>query len=196
MYRPIPWWYVCQYYPFSPLTHHFDASKTDSFWKHCGEKKKLLVKSNFFFSHNVFYSISSLYPHSPTFLTLYLYLLLNWKSLKLACNVKDYVLNLPSATAFSWTTINSLYQVEIGSLINYIPGSPHPLALHNVESQHWKQPFMVLFVRHRLTNIYNYQYQSILKFSYDSVIEPFWKHCGKKEKMLVTSIFCFSHRVF
>ena len=44
------------------------------------EMKKLLVTSNFFFSHNVFYSTRKLYPHLPIFLTSYLYLLLNWKS--------------------------------------------------------------------------------------------------------------------
>ena len=26
--------------------------------------------------------------------------------------------------------------------------------------------------------------------------EAFWKHCGEKEKMLVTSIFSFSHNAF
>ena len=36
---------------------HFNASTTRSFWKTLFEKKKLLVTSNFFFSHNVFYSI-------------------------------------------------------------------------------------------------------------------------------------------
>ena len=46
--------------------------------------------SNFFFSHNVFYSIRKLYPHSSIFLTSYLYLLLNWKSPKLAYEVKGY----------------------------------------------------------------------------------------------------------
>ena len=30
----------------------------------------------------------------------------------------------------------------------------------------------------------------------DPVKEAFWKHCGKKEKMLVTSIFSFSHHAF
>ena len=44
--------------------------------------------SNFSISHSVFYSIRSLYPHLSTFLTLYLYLLLNWKSLKVAYQVK------------------------------------------------------------------------------------------------------------
>ena len=54
------------------------------------EKKKLLVTSNFFFSHNVFYSIRKLYPHFSVLLTSYLYFLRNWKSLKLACEVKGY----------------------------------------------------------------------------------------------------------
>ena len=27
-------------------------------------------------------------------------------------------------------------------------------------------------------------------------LEAFWKHCGKKEKMLETSIFSFSHNLF
>ena len=46
--------------------------------------------SNFsFFPHNVFYSIRYLYLHLSTFLTSYLYLLLNWKSLKLAYFLPD-----------------------------------------------------------------------------------------------------------
>ena len=56
-------------------------------WK----KKKLLVTGNFFFSHNVFYSIRKLYPQLSIFLTSYLYLLLNWKSSKLACEVKGEI---------------------------------------------------------------------------------------------------------
>ena len=52
------------------------------------EKKKLLITSNFFFSHNVFYSIRKLYCHLSIFLTSYLYLVLNWKSLKLALRCK------------------------------------------------------------------------------------------------------------
>ena len=36
---------------------HFDASATDSFLKTLWEKEKLLVMSNFSFSHNVFHSI-------------------------------------------------------------------------------------------------------------------------------------------
>ena len=52
------------------------------------EKKKLLVTSNFFFSHNVFYSIGKLYSYLSIFLTSYLDFLLNWKSLKLACEIK------------------------------------------------------------------------------------------------------------
>ena len=33
----------------------FYVSAVQVFWKHCSEKKKLLVTSNFFFSHSVFY---------------------------------------------------------------------------------------------------------------------------------------------
>ena len=35
---------------------HFNTSTTDWFLKTLWEKKKLLITSNFFFSHNVFYS--------------------------------------------------------------------------------------------------------------------------------------------
>ena len=48
----------------------------NTLWK----KKKLLATSNFFSSHNVFYSIIKLYSHLSIFWTSYLYLLLNWKS--------------------------------------------------------------------------------------------------------------------
>ena len=72
-----------------PIDTHFYASTTDSFLKTLWDKKKLLETSNFFFSHNVFYSIRKLYPHLSIFLTLYLYLLLNWKSPKLAYQVKE-----------------------------------------------------------------------------------------------------------
>ena len=68
---------------------HFDTS-TRQLLKTSWEKKKLLVMSNFFFSHTVFYSIRKLYPHLSIFLTSYLYLLLNRKSPKLAYQVKDY----------------------------------------------------------------------------------------------------------
>ena len=50
-------------------------------------RKKLLVTSNFFFSHDVFYSIRKLYPHLSIFMTSYLCLLLNWKSPKVACEL-------------------------------------------------------------------------------------------------------------
>ena len=69
---------------FNPLLHRYsfycinNKQILETLW----EKKKLLVMSNFFFSHNVFYSIGKLYPHLSIFLTSYLYLLLNWKSLK------------------------------------------------------------------------------------------------------------------
>ena len=52
------------------------------------ETKKLLITSNFFLSHKVFYSIRKLYPHLSIFMTSYLYLLLKWKSPKLAYEVK------------------------------------------------------------------------------------------------------------
>ena len=52
------------------------------------EKKKLLVTSNFFFSHNDFHSIRKFYPHLSIFLTSYFYLLLNLKSLKLTCWIR------------------------------------------------------------------------------------------------------------
>ena len=48
------------------------------------EKGESLITGNFSFSHNVFNSIRWLYPHFSIFLTPYLYLLLNWKNLKLA----------------------------------------------------------------------------------------------------------------
>ena len=50
---------------------HFNASTTQLL-KTLWVKKKLLVMSNFFFSHNVFYSIRTLYPYLMTFLTSYL----------------------------------------------------------------------------------------------------------------------------
>ena len=54
------------------LTHysvytHFNTPTADSFAKILREKKKLLTTSNFFFSHNVFYSIRKLYPHLSIF---------------------------------------------------------------------------------------------------------------------------------
>ena len=75
---------------FNPLLHRY------SFWhnhnrqllKTLWEKKTLLVTSNFFFSHNVFFSIRKLYPYLSVFMTSYLYFPLNWKSLKLAYQVK------------------------------------------------------------------------------------------------------------
>ena len=77
---------------FNPLLHRY------SFWrinnrrllKTLWEKKKLLITSNFSFSHNVFYSVKELYPHLSIFLTSYLYLLLKWKSLKLTYQVKGW----------------------------------------------------------------------------------------------------------
>ena len=51
-------------------------------------KEEIARNEQFFFSHNVFYSIGKLYSHLPIFMTSYLYLLLNWKRPKLACEVK------------------------------------------------------------------------------------------------------------
>ena len=74
----------------NPLLHRysFQLINKRQLLKTLWEKKKLLVMSNFFFSHNVFYSIRNLYPHLSIFMTSYHYLLLNWKSPKLACEVK------------------------------------------------------------------------------------------------------------
>ena len=46
-------------------------------------KGEIALNEQFLLSHNVFYSIRSLNPHLFVFLTSYLYLLLNLKSLKL-----------------------------------------------------------------------------------------------------------------
>ena len=67
-----------------PFWHINNRPLLKTLWK----KKKLLVPSNFFFFHNVFYSIRYLYPYLSIYLTSYLYLLLNWKSPKLAYHVK------------------------------------------------------------------------------------------------------------
>ena len=63
---------------FNPLLHRYSFKRINNrlFWKTLWEKK-LLVTSNFFFSHNVFYSIRQLYPHFSIFMTSCLYLLLN-----------------------------------------------------------------------------------------------------------------------
>ena len=49
----------CQYYELTlnSIDTHFNASTTDSFLKTLCEKEKLLITSNFSFSHNVFQSI-------------------------------------------------------------------------------------------------------------------------------------------
>ena len=71
-----------------PIDTRFEVSTTNSFLKHCGEKEKLLVTSSLSFSHNVSYSIGCLNPYLSIFFTSYLYLLLNWKTPKLAYQVK------------------------------------------------------------------------------------------------------------
>ena len=55
------------------------------------EKQKLLVTSNFSFSHSFFYSITELYSHLSVPLTSYFYLPLNWNSPELAYEVKGYI---------------------------------------------------------------------------------------------------------
>ena len=88
---------ICKCFEFGPVYNfvvrsRVNASTTDSFFKTSWKEKKLPVTSNFFFSHHVFYSIRKLYPHLSIFLTLYLYLLLNWKRLKLPCEIKCFFL--------------------------------------------------------------------------------------------------------
>ena len=74
----------------NPLLHRYSFKRINNkqLLKTSWEKEKLLIMSNFSFSHNVFYSIRKWYPHSSIFLTLHLYLLLNRKSLKLSYQVK------------------------------------------------------------------------------------------------------------
>ena len=66
--------------------------------------------SNFFFSHNVFYSIRNLYPHLSIFMTLFLYLLLNWKSPKLAYEVKDLTVKLNQIQLLFWFCVSMCMQ--------------------------------------------------------------------------------------
>ena len=77
---------------FNPLLHRYSFLPINNrqLLKTLWEKKKLLVMSNFSFSHNVFYSIRYLYPHLSIFLTLYLYLLLCGKELTLHQTPKFY----------------------------------------------------------------------------------------------------------
>ena len=72
------------------LLHRYSFERIDNIQllKTLWEMKNLLITSNFFFSHNVYYSIRKLYPHLLIFFTSYLYLVLNWKSPKLAYEVK------------------------------------------------------------------------------------------------------------
>ena len=78
------------YFTINPLLHRylFSCINNRQLLKTLWEKKKLLIMSNFFLSHNVFYSIRKLYPHLSIFMTSYLYLLLNWKSPKFQHEVK------------------------------------------------------------------------------------------------------------
>ena len=55
--------------PLKPLLHRYSFLRINNsqFLKTLREKEKLLVTSNFSFSHNVFYSIKYLYPHLSFF---------------------------------------------------------------------------------------------------------------------------------
>ena len=55
-------------------------------------KEEIARNEQFLFFHNVFYSNRKLYPCLSIFITSYLYLLLNWRSPKLACEVKGEVM--------------------------------------------------------------------------------------------------------
>ena len=68
------------------MNTHFDTSTTQLL-KALWERKKLLVTSNFFLSHNIFSPIV-IVPHFSIFLTSYFYLLLNWKSPKLTYELR------------------------------------------------------------------------------------------------------------
>ena len=70
------------------MDSQFDASTTDSFLNHCGEKEKLLVTSNFSFSHNVLILNQTIVSHLSVFTIAYLDLLLNLKLPKTAYQVK------------------------------------------------------------------------------------------------------------
>ena len=69
------------------LTHyhtmpHFDPLKIYIYGKHCEEKEKLLVTSNFSFSHNVFYPIWHFFFHFKCILKCRLQFVSIWTSLK------------------------------------------------------------------------------------------------------------------
>ena len=70
---------------------HFDASITYSFGNIVG-KEEIARNEQFLLSRDVSYSIRKFYPHLSIFLTLYLYLLQNWKILKLAYQVMGQVI--------------------------------------------------------------------------------------------------------
>ena len=77
------------------------------------EKKKLLVIGDFFFSHNVFYSIRKLYPHLSIFITSYLSICCrigraqNWR-------VRQRINSLQNNKILDWT-ISKTSQIFLGS---------------------------------------------------------------------------------
>ena len=74
---------------FNPLLHRYSFYRDlQTGFENIVGKEEILVTSNFFFSHNVFYSIREMNPHLSIFLTSYLYLMMNLKSLKLAYEEK------------------------------------------------------------------------------------------------------------
>ena len=146
------------------------------------EKKKLLVTSNFSFSYNVFFSIRYCNPSCPDiFLTsyMYLYLLLNWKSPKLGNEVKGQLL-LADAAALVYFKLISF---QLFWMIGFCDVSNrNPLPTDKI----WDLSNLKAFCR------WHFKCRSNDDLCY-------WldrKHCGEKEKMLVTSIFSFSHNVF
>ena len=87
-YRILSWYYnLLSLYS---IDTHFMHQQQTAFKNITGKEENLLVMNNFSFSHNVFNSITKLHLYLSKFLPSYLYLLLNWKSVKLVCEVKGY----------------------------------------------------------------------------------------------------------
>ena len=70
------------------IDYHFDAPTTDSFWKHCRKRRNCSLRAISAFPTLFFAESDNYIPICPMFLTLYLYLLLNRKSIKLAYEVE------------------------------------------------------------------------------------------------------------
>ena len=75
---------------FISIDTHFEASTLDSFWKHCGKRRNCSSWAISPFATTFSTRSVNCIPICPFFffLTSYLYLLLNWKCLKLAYEVK------------------------------------------------------------------------------------------------------------